>query len=328
MQHSSDVELDAWSRLWRSGVLHSCASGITGNYDQEFSRFWTGAFLHLRPRDIMVDLGTGNGAIPLLARAYANANGFDLNLHGVDVADIDPARSVPNGSLLHADTIFHPRTSMTALPFDDGEVALVCAQYAFEYAPREAAARELLRVIGSQGRAALVLHSEDSIIAETTRHQLRAIQWLLHETPILEATSRLLNATAGATTPEKRKVLAANPAAEACRHSFNEAASALMDEIEARTEAPILQAVATEISRQIRDIPATADEAASRSRALRHWVEDERHRLTSMQTACLDAHQLAELAQLLSASGRTVVTGQLAYETRIPMAWTIVVGDE
>lgn len=276
----------------------------------------------------MVDLGTGNGALTLLARSYASTNGLDLDLHGVDTADIDPARHIPDGSSLHAGTTFHPRTSMTSLPFEDGAVALACAQFAFEYAPRQEAAREVLRVIGDRGRAAMIVHSAGSIIADTTEHQLRACQWLIEESFVLRATSRLLTSMVGATTPAKRAALAYDPEAEAARHAFNSAASVLMDEIASRPDAPVLQTVARKIVEQLRSIPPTGDEAAARSSGLERHLADEVSRLRSMQAACLNESQLMDVTHMLRASGLPVATGHLTYGSDVSMGWTILVGND
>lgn len=314
-----------WDRLWRTGVLHSCAHGISGNYDREISAFWHRKFMRLADGATVLDIGTGNGAIPLLALSTARARGISLQIHGVDLADIDPPGNVPDGARRYEGIRFHPCTSMTDLPFGDGEVALLCSQFAFEYAPREEAVREILRVIGQRGRAAMIAHSAESVIATTGEVQLRACHWLLHDSDLLQTTLDLVKAMAGANS---RAALASDPVAESARHAFNRAASALMSEIESNPSAQILQYAAQRASQLLKQPPATREEADTRVSALREWIEDEQARLLLMRGAVLDAAALQECTGLLSGSGLPVRADRLLYGGSVCMGWAITVGHE
>lgn len=317
-----------WNRLWKDGVLHSCSQGISGNYDQEILDFWRRQFMRLADGETMVDVGTGNGAIPLLALSSARARGIRLDIHGVDLADIDPPGNVPGGPQRYDGIRFHPNTSMTSLPFADGEVALLCSQFAFEYAPREQAASEVLRVIGQRGRAALIVHSADSIIATTGDAQLRASRWLLHESDLLQATFDLLKAMAGATSTESRAALASDPVAESARLAFNRSATALMEQIEGNTSAQILQHAAQRISQLLKQPTDSREDAYAHVSGLREWIEDEQTRLLLMREAVLDPTALQECAGLLGRSDLPVHTDRLLYEGSVCMGWTITVGHE
>src|SRR5690606_5536476 len=76
---------EPWSRLWSTGVLHSCATGIHGNYDGAVLEFWQRQFDSLEDGSRLVDVGTGNGALLLLARQRATERGIQLSMHGVDI---------------------------------------------------------------------------------------------------------------------------------------------------------------------------------------------------------------------------------------------------
>src|SRR5690606_6934747 len=120
----------------------------------------------------------GNGPLLLLARERAAARGVGLELHGVDLADIDPVHAIVDGERLYAGIRFHPRTSACELPFADGEVDMLCSQFGFEYAPREQAVAELLRVARPRARIALVVHSDDSIVARASVEQRKGCAFL------------------------------------------------------------------------------------------------------------------------------------------------------
>lgn len=326
-QHLPDAAA-AWTRLWRSGVAHSCSSAMTGNYDGAFLAFWREHFERLAEGSVVVDVGTGNGAIPLLALAHADKRGIQLQIHGVDLADIDPVRDVRDGHALFHGVRFHPRTSMSALPFENGSVDLVCAHFAYEYAPRQEAAREILRVLGSQGRAALVVHSTDSVIARVSRVQQEACRWLLRDSPLLHSTRRLLHAMAGATTPATRASLARNPVAEAARLAFNHAAEAMLSKIEQAPDAEILQRAAQHVSRLLARPVRDQAEAERRFDELKSWLEVEHERLALMQSAAMDSAAVAQSVELLGTTGLPVRVGELVYGSDICMGWTLVAGHE
>lgn len=308
-------------------MLHSCASGITGNYDREILDFWLGQIATLSDDDMLVDVGTGNGAIPLLALDNARQRGISLRIHGVDLADIDPVADIADGASKFDGIQFHPGTSMTALPFGDGSVSLLCSQFAFEYAPRAESADEILRVIGTEGTAAMIVHSTDSVIATVAEAQRLGCRWLLSESNLLPAASRLLGAMVGAASREARAALARDPAAESARHAFNDAASKLMSQIEGNPSAELLQQTAQRISTLLAHPFATHDEADAAISSLRTWIEDEQQRLLLMQAAALDQQSLDDAVRLLGASGLAVRTGRLLYGGDTCMGWTIVVGN-
>lgn len=329
MKPRSDLAPQAaiWGRLWKTGVLHSCASGIPGNYDREILAFWLDRFRWLSDGDVVVDVGTGNGAIPLLALSHARNRRISLQIHGVDLADIAPTLDVPGGSPQYGSIRFHPRTSMTSLPFSRGEVKLLCSQFAFEYAPRADSAHEILRVIGDNGTAAMIIHSADSVISAVANTQLQACRWLLQESDLFHATERLLRAMAGAVTPSARAALALDASAEVARLAFNRAAEELMAHVETDPAAEILQQTAQRISQVLQRPMRTLDQVACTVSDMRRWVEDEEQRLLMMQGAAMDRRTLEETARSLGASGLPVRTGQLLYDGGTCMGWTVVVGN-
>ena len=328
MPYATDPDEQAapWTRLWRTGVLHSCASGINGNYDDAFARFWQQQFSALPEQAVIVDIGTGNGAIPLLAQSFADSWNMRWQVHGVDIADIDPPTSAGTAAHSYGNIRFHPNTSMTELPFADDSVDLICSQFAFEYAPREKAASELLRAIGAHGRAAMVVHSHDSVIHSVSRSQADACTWLLHGSGIFDATRALLRRMAQANDSEARQRLSADPHAESARTNFNNAASQLLDKAEQSPDARILQTLAQQLGQLLRHPWHSAEDADAAAKSLQAWTEDEHARLKLMLAATLDPTALQETTMLLGATGLPVRTGKLVYQDATVMGWTLVVG--
>ena len=81
-QHGSAAS-GVWSRLWRRGTLHSCATGIAGNYDGEILAFWRRQFQALQSGARVIDVGSGNGPLLLLAAALRRERS-DGEPHGLD----------------------------------------------------------------------------------------------------------------------------------------------------------------------------------------------------------------------------------------------------
>ena len=317
---------EAWSRYWQAGALHSCGGAFGGNYEGATARVWREQFAQVPDGGRIVDLGTGNGAIPLLARAAATELGRRFEIHGVDAAAIDPAATVADGARAFDGIRFHPGVSATQLPFGDGVVALACGQYALEYMPREAAVREIARVLGRGGRAAFVLHSRDSAVLETTAEQLAHCR-LLFEDSVVFGRARLMGEIlAAASTPEQRRALADDPRAQTLRHELNEAAGMVVDRVEGAKTPALLQTALGAISSTLQAAAQLGPEGVvehlnRHERALR----DEWDRLCDLDEAALDAAQAETLrAQFVAAGYANAVLGHLDHAPGQRLGWTLV----
>ncbi|HSX63732.1 MAG TPA: methyltransferase domain-containing protein [Pseudoxanthomonas sp.] len=322
------LNAEPWSRLWKAGILHSCATGIAGNYDGTVRSFWHGRFASLADGQCLVDIGTGNGAVPLLAKDYAETRGILLDIHGVDIADIDPVASAPGGSERYAGIQFHPCTSATALPFAAGEVSLLCSQFAFEYVPRDQAIAEIVRVIGPNGRAALVMHSDQSIVAQVGEQQLQGCSYLLDESDFLKRAAALARVLSQAPDDARRAALAQNPHAEITRHEFNDSARALMEKISELEVAEVLKKAAQQISSALQLAGRSGQTALAIIESARAALQDEQARLLQLRSALVDEEALAAIRDGFQAAGFSVHCSPLYYRDNIRLGWTMVVGNE
>lgn len=324
---SAPPAAEVWSRYWGSGVLHSCACAFRGNYEGATAHFWRELFGGLHEGALVVDIGTGNGAIPLLASAAANERGIRFDIHGVDLAAIDPPATAPADPLRYAGIRFHPRTSMTTLPWADGEVDCLTGQYALEYAPREAATAESARVLGPDGRAAFVIHSRDSLILATTADQLASCRLLFDESGFFQHAQALCGLLAQASTPEARRRLGANPRADAARRRFNRAAQQLSERVAHARTPDLLQVAMGAASQALRE---AAGWGALRTEAFLAGHEadlrDERQRLLDLDAAALDEGGIRALVQRFAECGLGCARiGRIEHAPGRPLGWTLVV---
>lgn len=313
---------DAWSRLWRSGVPHSCATAMPGNYDGPTLAFWQRQFQALPEGSVVVDVGTGNGALALLASRAARDRRTRLDVHGVDLADIDPAATIGGD---FTGIRFHSRTSLAALPFADAGVDLLVSQFALEYAPRETAVAEALRVLGTRGGAAMVLHSHDSVVARVTAERLPWFGLLLRDSPLLPAADGVVKVLATARTPAERAALQSDPLAESTRHAFNRAAGELLDRAREPGAGDVLGRFMPALSQAVQSAAQEPMRAREGLAGLRQWLRDEEDRLLQLRAALLDAAALDALAGSFREAGHAVACGSLEQRPGAKLGWTLEV---
>lgn len=178
------MSLQHWERYYRTGSLASCPLGPRGDYTQEVRQVWEEFFSALPAGARILDVGTGNGAVALIARETADALGRRFEIHGTDLAQIDPVRNVPDGQRLFAGIRFHPQVGTEELPFAAGHFDAVSGQYALEYTDVARSLREIRRVLKPGGQALFILHHRDSVIAGKGRDALAQAALVLDETRV------------------------------------------------------------------------------------------------------------------------------------------------
>ncbi|MBD9367412.1 class I SAM-dependent methyltransferase [Xanthomonas sp. XNM01] len=316
--HSSDAS-SPWSGLWRSGVLHSCATGLDGNYAGAIADFWRAQFATLEHGDRVVDIGTGNGPLALLCKAECERRGIHAEIHGVDLADIDPPARMTSLESQYDGITFHPSTPAECLPFADGSVHLLVSQFGFEYAEQTAAIREAFRVAAVRSRIALMMHTRDSIVAETSERQLESTDYLLRQTPLWELALEMARVIGTRTSPMP------TPEQEAVRRRFNAAGSDLIERASTasskRMFETVIRAVRTALMHAER---GHWQEAQEQLLARRKSLEDEELRLRQMTRAALSTAQMDELRAVLRDAGFSTEASPLFERPDRCMGWTLV----
>jgi len=180
----------------------------------------------------VVDLATGNGAIALLATQHARRLGRRFSILGIDYAEIDPARVLAShGDLvpLLNDIEFRSGVRIEATGLDDGSVDLLTSQYGFEYAERDAAIEEALRVLVPGGRIALILHHSESRVVELARDGLAQVQFCLQKEELDKRVVALVKVVGDARDAAARRALKDNPKAERLRQKLNASLARIME---------------------------------------------------------------------------------------------------
>lgn len=309
-----------WSRYWQSGALHSCAASFDGELGPAASAYWQQAFTALPAGARLADLACGNGS---LARALTRIRQpLDVECHCIDLAELQPAWATGLAEPVRARLHFHGGTALERLPLPDASLDLVCSQYGLEYARRDDACTEILRVLRPGGRLALLMHHADSLPVRLAATELRHADSLLSSQGLFAATAPMLDCVARAATPAGRAALERDPAALRARDDFNGAQDGIDAEL-SRSDCPDLLHAMRDAVHQTLGLAAQgrlADAQAQLS-GLRQAVEDNRLRLQELRACALSEADLRGWLLALGVAGRAQV-GELRERGEL-MGWTV-----
>ncbi len=149
---------DAWSLYWAGGNLDSCLPADRADGDPHpIRQLWSDLAASLAPGTRVLDLATGNGAVPVsLLRGNPS-----LEVTGVDQAEIDPVAAVDDVPELKQVT-FQGRVDVAELPFPAASFDVVTSQFGVEYGVLEEAAGEALSVLRAGGKLVFLMHHVES----------------------------------------------------------------------------------------------------------------------------------------------------------------------
>ncbi|RUO36973.1 hypothetical protein CWE13_09010 [Aliidiomarina shirensis] len=193
--------MNHWSNHWLlSRTVSSFSEGeVAQTYANDVSNFWSQNLAFLGKEAVIVDVGSGNGAAALMISEWAKKNGKKWQVHGVDIATINPVKSLsekPEISKQLESITFHSETDMQKLPFADNSVDCVVSQFGFEYGESEAALVEALRVLKPGGKiVALAQHKKSQLVKEAGQGA-EIFQHILNTTPLFLQADLMLRLAA------------------------------------------------------------------------------------------------------------------------------------
>lgn len=309
----------AWSNYWSSGALHSCAGSFAGNYGGCIAEFWARLLPEIAAGQRMLDLATGNGALPRLVSEALPADAL-LQIDAVDLAHIAPTWSNPDSERRIR---FHAGVGMEHLPFDTAAFDWVTSQFGIEYADEDAAVREVLRVSRPDAGLVFVMHHADSLLARVAAAEVRHVDRLLDDGGILAAAERALPWIGAAKAGRK---IDSEMAAIAARESYNRAVQALQVEIESAIAPDLLAQALRELPMVLGSVRGT--DVTAQLQSLERWrkaLEGSRQRSADL-VACARSKAGVEafIARFRLARPQVVVSVEQLRQAEGLLGWGIV----
>lgn len=222
------VSLEHWETYYRGGALATCPTSAGGGYDQELRTAWVEFFSRLPDAARILDVGTGNGVVALIARETAAELGRNFEIHGTDLARINPLHHLQGGAERLAGIQFHAGVATEDLPFEAEHFDAISGHYALEYTIIDDALAEIHRVLKPGGQARFILHHKDSRLVHNALRSLRHADWVLKETKIYRLLRRFVEAERKSRMAARNPWLELNTAAEFLQEGLREPGAALV----------------------------------------------------------------------------------------------------
>lgn len=297
---STETRREVWSRYWLEGTLHCLPGSYDGNYGGAFRDFWLDVFQDLRPSDQVLDVGTGNGALPALI--VESLPKITPAVDAIDLATVTPTwlASQPTSKAIR----FHGNTAVESLPFSDDSFDLAISQYGLEYAQHGKAAREVTRVLKPRGRLALLMHHAQSHLVHVAREEVAAAKWLLTSRGLMECALDIYPYIAKARISGNAG-LAADPQANQIRSRLNDLMGKARRMAASSPVPDLLHEAQDFVSRQIESILRTGDMPPALHRHSHYYAAlgDALFRNEELCKHALDDQAMASISALFRGAG-------------------------
>jgi SAM-dependent methyltransferase len=316
----------SWSRYWSSGVLHSCPGSFRGNYDGAIAAFWHRAFDALMPGQRVLDIATGNGALPRLLLGLDEAADRGCSVDAIDLAELAPNWLHALDADRRARLRLHSGVMAERLPFEDGTFDLVVSQYGIEYADLGSAFAEAGRVLGAQGRLRMLMHHRDALPVQKGEVEARLLQdEVLADDGLLAAAARMLPWMAMAASTEGRAGLQHNAAANADRAAFNASQQRIASAVAAAGDDAAVLIEARDQVQRLFAIAQTqgAAQAGVACQRLREAFQEQLLRTRELVAHALDEARMTELMHALDRLGFASVRAEPLHYREHLMGWTL-----
>ncbi len=180
-----------WEAFYRGGALATGPVGADGLYDQEVRAAWETFFAPLADGSRILDVGTGNGVVPLIAAMQAQSLNVQWAIDATDLAMIEPRRFV-RGLAAYPAIVFRGGIANERLPFDAGTFNAITGHFALEYGDIAASLAEAHRVLAPDGRAQFILHHRQSVLLQNAAIEMLDAKLVLRRVKLYDKLDHLL----------------------------------------------------------------------------------------------------------------------------------------
>lgn len=317
-----------WSNYWAStNTLNSFAESDTSKgYSGSIKEYWFEVFSALKPHSKVVDLGCGNGALACLAAEFSNKHGLDLEIHGVDAANINPVKSVkaePETLKLLETIHFHPNTPIENLSFDENSIDLFMSQFGFEYSDMNLALQQCHKALNATGSIAIMAHHPDSFITKDTESGIEVLTSVLHISPLFIQIDLLLDIAAQVKASGQYNTWSQNP----YNHSISSTIKWVLDQLKAQFGSDNYEVWLQDIFNRVVPIMKNVGHAEPQElrKHLAHQykiLDEHRVRLEEQLKAGLTLEKMESLTKQVKKIDRTLLSQPFAVDNE-SFAWGI-----
>ena len=301
MKKPTDKDTWHWDDYWRHGFLTSCADTFQGNYEGRLRQVWEEFFRSAKGNATILDIGTGNGAIALIASRISSELDSGFSVHAIDQAEIDPPAMVKSNTDGLAAIHFHSKTPAEDCGLPDNSVDMVSGQYALEYTPLNETVAELARVCAPGARLLFIMHHADSVVLETAAEELR-LGKVLENSGFFDRAADLLQHMSNVPADQAHR-LAGDPKAEDSRKQLNQSAAELKALVSQTPNPQILQTALKSVSDCFHRQQALGLEVLPLLAKYRRQLEANLARLHDLQNASVNEEKGQEIIALFDALG-------------------------
>lgn len=315
----------SWTRYWSAGALHSCPGSFGGNYDGAIAEFWQKSFAALAPGQQVLDIASGNGALPRLLLGLDGAADTGSVIDAIDLATMAPNWLAALTPALRTRLHLHSGVPAEQLPFADARFDLVISQYGIEYADLDRALKEAARVLAPNGRLRLLMHHAQSLPVVKGASEVAQGDTLLAADGLFAQAARMLPWIALALTPSGRSQLAGNAQANADRAAFNRCQQQLeLDIAAAGAHADLLLEAREQVQQLFALVQAQGPAAALAMHAgLLQAYSEHLLRARELVVHALDAERMGAVLRQLGDLGFSVVNARPLHYAEHLMGWAL-----
>lgn len=323
---------NAWNRYWDKGYLHSCPGAFNGNYDNNIKAFWHSLFSYLPASSRVLDIGTGNGAVALLAQDFSQLNDLALQIEGIDAAEIRPQQAAERMGLSAAAVHFRSGIRCEQTDYGDACMDLVCSQYAIEYSDVQSSLQEIARILKPGGSAGFIVHHADADIIRTSRNELKFFSFFESDLSVFDSCRRFLERLVSTGQISNPALIAADPDSRRQMTDIQGMLSQITDYAHTHSNVTFANDICSQFANILNHIPRSGDVVTRNNLAL---LEEEmtahRQRIQANLNAALDAQGIKHFCHQANTAGMQATTPQPIYrndsdgqgQTTL-LGWTVI----
>lgn len=275
------MNADPWTLYWQNDNLQSCIASQFPEDIEAIKAYWQGLLLGLERNADVLDLASGNGAVPSMLLSINK----QLKITAVDLADIAPEKYLNQAPELKS-VHFIPNTDICNLPFPENSFDAVTSQFGLEYAPLEQACRAAAKVLRPGGKLQLLVHHTDSDIVSPATLTRTEIDHLLGPGGVIEAACAFASGNIDLARLEKVGQI------------YLQADAVRTESISGQIFAGVNQVITL--------LRTQADQAKRLAYAMKLRLAAESTRLKQLQEAALNESEVQQLKTWLSDAGLSI----------------------